>query len=110
MTKESRMNREQQSRSGQDFEHLAGLPVFSADNQRLGTVDEVIKPTGSTRERYMVVNSYAGTATGGMGVDQLYVPESSIQTIAQDRVILETPQGSLPTREWSTPPGGARRS
>jgi rRNA processing protein Gar1 len=102
------MDREHQSRQGHDLDHLAGMPVFSADNQRLGTIDGVVGPAGATSERFMIVKPAARSQMDG--VDQLYVPESEIQTVDHDRVILETPKASLPTRKWSAPPAGPRRS
>lgn len=106
------MQREHQTRYGHEFDHLAGLPVYSADNRRLGTVEGVVNPAGQSRERYMIVNADAQQADRKptTGVEQLFVPESEIQSIDHDRVILETPQGKLPAKDWSTPPGGRRRT
>jgi hypothetical protein len=104
LTEESRMNREQQLRHGQRFDYLAGMPVYSSDNQQLGTVDEVMNSSGQARERYMVVNP----AGNRPGTDQLFVPESEIYAIATDRVILERPSGAVPDRRWSAPPDTGR--
>ncbi len=97
-----------QSHQNVDFEHLAGLPVFSADHQRVGTVDKVMSANRAKGERYMIVKP--GSRTTADGADQLYVPESQIQTVDHDRVILETTKSALPTDRWSSPPGGPRRA
>lgn len=102
------MNREQQTQHGQGFDQLAGMPVFSSDNQPLGTIEGVVTPSGTTQERYMIV-SPPGVRPG---TDQRYVPASEIRTIAVDRVILERPLGAVTDQHWLAPPGrerGARR-
>ena len=99
------MNREQHMQHGQSFEHLAGKPVYTSDNQQLGTVDSIVNPSGQSKERYVVVNP----ATAQVGRDQLFVPESEIQTIGQDRVILELPIGAVSNQNWTSPPSGTRR-
>jgi rRNA processing protein Gar1 len=83
-----------------DLRQIAGTPVFTADNARIGAIERVISE--STGRRYLVIDP--GIRRRQLGVDRLYVPETSVQSSAEDRLILETPLASLPAQEWAELP------
>jgi hypothetical protein len=90
-----------------DFREVAGTPVFSADNERVGAVERVMTLSDTTGERFLIVNP--GARRRIIGADRLYVPESSVQASEQDRLILESPLSALPVRDWSESPTGVGR-
>ena len=100
------MIQESQSPQVSDIRQIAGTPVFSADNERLGALERVIAPSDTGGERYLVVNP--GIMRRRLGVDQLYVPASSVAGSEEDRLVLESPLARLPLQQWSSLPEDAR--
>jgi hypothetical protein len=103
MTKESKMSQENQAPpQPADIRQIAGTPIFSADNERLGALERVIAPSDTDGERYLVINP--GIMRNRLGVDQLYVPASAIGASEEDRLVLIAPLESLPLQQWSNMP------
>ncbi len=76
---------------------LTGLDVYSADNQLVGTVDQVVRDT-SSGQHYLIVTS------GPLGGTTVYVPQSAIQSTTEDYVALNTRMEEFSDREWTLPP------
>jgi ribosomal 30S subunit maturation factor RimM len=77
---------------------LVSKAVFTYDDERLGTVQEVV--TARDDRRYLVVtSSLFGTGT-------YYVPESEVRTIGPERVLLNTTRDDLRELDWFAAPEG----
>ena len=78
---------------------LTGLDVYSADNERVGTVDQVVQDSTSGQQ-YLVVTS------GPLGGTTIYVPQSAIQSATGDYVALKNRMEEFSDRDWTLPPSG----
>ncbi len=76
---------------------LTGLDVYSADNQLVGTVDQVVRDM-SSGQHYLIVTS------GPLGGATIYVPQSAIQSATEDYVALSSRMEEFSDREWTLPP------
>lgn len=72
---------------------LTGLDVYSADNQRIGTVDQIVRDTTSG-QHYLIVTS------GPLGGTTVYVPQSA----TEDYVALNARMEEFSDRDWTLPP------
>ena len=104
---EHQLHAQGQAAPAHDFREVAGTPVFSADNERVGAVERVMTLSDTTGERFLIVNP--GARRRQIGADRLYVPETSVRAAEEDRLILETPLSALPVREWCESPAGFGR-
>lgn len=77
--------------------NLTGLDVYSADNQLVGTVDQVMRDTTSG-QHYLIVTS------GPLGGTTVYVPQSAIQSATDDYVALNARMEEFSDRDWTLPP------
>jgi hypothetical protein len=83
-----------------DESKIIGLPVFTYDDERLGTVVDVIMAAGPPAQGYLVV-------TGTMfGTGRYYVPETEIQRASTERVLLKITRDDLRELDWLAPPAG----
>lgn len=76
---------------------LTGLDVYSADDQLVGNVDQVVRDS-TTGQQYLVVTS------GPLGGTTIYVPESAIQSATGDYVALKNRMVEFSDRNWTLPP------
>lgn len=76
---------------------LTGLDVYSAGNQRIGTVDQVVRDT-TTGKHYLIVTS------GPLGGTTVYVPHSAIQSATEDYVALNARMEEFSDRDWTLLP------
>lgn len=90
--------------SHHDYDVLKGKSVFTKDNEKLGTVDQVLHPaSGSTApdQHYLLVKP---TMTERItGQDELYIPAATVQMVSEDRLILETTKASAERAKWTKP-------
>jgi rRNA processing protein Gar1 len=87
-----------------EYDALKGKDVYTADNEKIGSVDEVLHPaSGSTArgEHYFLVKP--GMLDKLAGQDELYVPATSVRMVSEDRLVLETTRDTLDAGNWSRP-------
>jgi hypothetical protein len=82
-----------------DLSYVAGKPVDTYDDERLGVAEEVVTD-GSTGRRYLIV---AGTL---FGTGKYYVPEEEVQRAGEHRILLSTTRDDLKELDWFAPPEG----
>jgi hypothetical protein len=91
-----------------DYERLIGKSVYSSDGERLGDVAAVLHPEGAAPlaigKHCLVV--MPGVVRSLFGADVAYVPETTVQAVHADRVVLIVPSGSLTEQNWGTRPAG----
>lgn|GEM_PF-3976250 len=85
--------------SDHDLSDVAGKPVDTYDDERLGIAEDVVTDPQSGR-RYLIV---AGTL---FGTGKYYVPEEEIQRAGQYRILLGTTRDDLKELDWFAPPDG----
>jgi hypothetical protein len=85
--------------NGHDLSDVAGKPVDTYDDERLGMAEEVVTDPRSGR-RYLIVS---GTL---FGTGKYYVPEEEIQRAGQHRILLGTTRDDLKELDWYAPPNG----
>ena len=94
----------------EDYDTLKGFDVYTSDNEKLGTIEEVCHPpTAMPAARgghYFRVEPGALKKLFG-GQDEIYVPETLISRVdpSDDKVILEVPKAQLDRQDWSRPVG-----
>ena len=82
-----------------DLSNVAGKPVDTYDDERLGVAEDVMVDAGSGR-RYLIV---AGTL---FGTGKYYVPEEEVCRVGQHRILLGTTRDDLRELDWFAPPAG----
>jgi len=85
--------------SDHDLTNVAGKPVDTYDDERLGMAEGVVTGAGGGR-RYLVV---AGTL---YGTGKYFVPEEEIQRVGEHRILLGTTRDDLRELDWFAPPDG----
>lgn len=80
-----------------DLQALAGRAVTTYDDESLGRVARAEEHGG---RRYLVVTS------GMYGTGEYFVPESEIERIGPERVLLKTTRGDLQELDWFAAPRG----
>lgn len=85
-----------------DYDRLKGLAVHSADDQRVGTIDQVLRLAQTPSEHYFLVRR--GVIGGVLGRPDLYIPESLVRLIGQDRVVLRLTAEELEQPDWTREP------
>jgi rRNA processing protein Gar1 len=87
-----------------DYDALKGMDVFTADDEKIGTVDEVLHPANNSTapdQHYFLVKP--GMLDKLIGEDELYVPATAVQLVGEDRVVLETTKDFVKSVNWSPP-------
>jgi hypothetical protein len=94
--------------SHEDYDALKGFDVYSADDEKIGTIRDVFHPRGdittSIGKHYFRVEP--GMIEGLFtDVNEVYVPERMVRQVDpdEDRVILEVPKDSLKQQNWHRP-------
>ena len=82
-----------------DLSNVAGKPVDTYDDERLGVAEDVRVDAGSGR-RYLIV---AGTL---FGTGKYYVPEEEVRRVGEHRILLGTTRDDLRELDWFAPPAG----
>lgn len=80
-----------------DLSNVAGKPVDTYDDERLGMAEGVVTEAGSGR-RFLVV---AGTL---FGTGKYYVPEGEVRRVGEYRILLGTTRDDLRELDWFAPP------
>jgi sporulation protein YlmC with PRC-barrel domain len=87
-----------------DYDALKGMDVFTSDDEKIGTVDQVLHPADDSTARdrhYFLVKP--GMLDKLTGEDEMYVPATQVQMVGEDRLILETTKDRVRSMDWSRP-------
>lgn len=81
-----------------DYDRLRGMKVYSSDNTRIGTIDQVLRVVHERAENYLLVKS--GGLVGILAQDELYIPESCVSIVGDDRVVLSLSHDEMQHPDW----------
>ncbi len=89
------------------YDHVQGLTVFSSDGQKIGTIEELLYPIDLSegKDKYVL-----RVKAGPLGSAELYVPETAVQLVEDERVVLALTHEQVAEQNWTTPPEGLRWS
>ncbi|HEU4793164.1 MAG TPA: PRC-barrel domain-containing protein [Nitrolancea sp.] len=82
-----------------DYDQLQNLDVYGAQGQKIGSVNQILTETTSNRH-YLLVK--AGPL--GLGTEDYYIPETAIDMVGQDRVVIDKTEDQLKSSGWTKPP------
>jgi hypothetical protein len=82
-----------------DYDRLKGLKVYSSDNQRVGTVDQIMRLAHDPSQHYFLVRTSGLSAI--LNRDDLYIPESAVEMLGDDRMILNLSAEDLKHPDWT---------
>ncbi|MEA2583772.1 MAG: hypothetical protein QOF33_1857 [Thermomicrobiales bacterium] len=90
------------------YERLADKDVYSSDGEKIGSIVSVLHPEG---EGVATVGDHClavmpGVLKNLLGADVAYVPETAIQEVDADRVVLNIPADCLANQGWGSRPTG----
>ena len=82
-----------------DYSRLQNVDVYDASGNKIGPIDQVLteRPTG---RRYLLVKG----GPLGMGTDSYYIPETAIDMVGKDRVVVDVKKDTLKDQGWTKPP------
>ncbi|HEY7031076.1 MAG TPA: PRC-barrel domain-containing protein [Thermomicrobiales bacterium] len=95
-----------------DYDLLTGKDVYSADGEKVGTVKGVYHPAGdfpTTRGRHFFLLDPGLLKDWFGGFDKVYLPESAIENVTQDRVTVSFAKDQIKNQGWTTKPAGLDR-
>jgi hypothetical protein len=87
------------SEAQHDLDALHGRAVYTYDDERLGVIARSAEHQG---RRYLVVTSAM------YGTGEYYVPESEIERVGPERVLLKTTRDDLQELDWFKAPDWIR--
>ena len=82
-----------------DYNQLQNLDVYGAKENKIGSVDRVLTDT-NTGKHYLLVK--AGPL--GLGTGDYYIPESAIDMVGNDRVVIDKTEDQFKSSGWTKPP------
>ena len=82
-----------------DYDQLQNLDVYGANGQKIGPIKQVLTDTTS-RQHYLLVKG----GPLGLGTEDYYIPESAINLVGQDRVVIDKTHDQLKASGWTKPP------
>jgi sporulation protein YlmC with PRC-barrel domain len=86
------------------WQDIEGMDVFTSDEEQVGTVEQVWIDESDPTMHYLRIRAAALLEV--LGTEDLYVPESDIERIEEDRVVLDTPASAINRPDWTMPPEG----
>ncbi len=92
-----------------DYDVLKGKGVFSADGEKVGSISEILHPymeMPAARGRHFFLLD-PGLVKGWFGgFDQVYLPESTLDEVRSDRILLNLTAEQVKQRgtEWTAQP------
>ncbi len=89
-----------------DYNRHYGEDVYTSDGVKIGTFDQVIYG-GDPGERMTYFLVRTGPLASRFDADALYIPESAVEKLGEDRVTLKTTVHALREHGWDTAPLGA---
>ena len=87
-----------------DYDNLKGKNVFTSDNEKIGTVDQVLHPANestSPDQHLLLVKPTMMEKLSGQ--DELYIPATTVQMVSEDRVLLEMTKDGAERANWTKP-------
>ena len=85
-----------------DYDRLKGLTVYSADDHKVGTIDQILRLASRPTAHYILVRR--GVLGGVLGRSDLYLPESEVRLVGEDRVVLRLTAEELEHPDWAREP------
>jgi len=89
-----------------DYEAFKGREVVTADGQKIGTIEAVLHPlietTPARSGHFFLV--MPGFLQSLFGTDAVYIPETAIAAVDDDRVTLAVATDQLATQGWTSHP------
>jgi sporulation protein YlmC with PRC-barrel domain len=92
--------------SDYDGEAIQGFEVYASDDERVGTIDQVLVDLAS-QQRYLLVKT--GPFGGALPTGELYIPATAIGMVGENRVVLEATREQIESYGWTEPPHGFAR-
>ena len=94
-----------------DYDTLKGKEVFSASGESVGSIAAIFHPNmemPAARGRHYFLLDPGLIKDWFQGFDQVYLPESAIESVSADRVVLNLTSEQIKQRgkEWTTEPTG----
>lgn len=94
-----------------DYNQLKDLPVYTSDDEKLGTIEQVFHPQAEMPEargdHYFLVKP--GALKEFFGGDEAYVPERATSAASDERVVISVSKDQVNEQGWSTPPADLDR-
>ena len=91
------------------YDRLKGLTVYTRDDQPVGTIAAVLHPddedpaiAAASPGHYFLLEG--SRLTGPVGAEELYMPETAIREVADDRVIVAWTRDELENQGWTNRP------
>lgn len=95
--------------SDQDYGLIPGKDVYSRDDEKVGSIKEVWHPEAdfpaSRGQHYFLMDPGLLKDWFG-GFDKLYLPESNIESVTADRVVLNMTKDEIKRADWAKAPAG----
>jgi hypothetical protein len=96
-----------------DYDTLKGLDVFSAGGEKVGSISEILHPNmdmPAARGKHFFLLDPGLIKDWFGGFNQVYLPESAIESVGTDRVMLRLSADQIKQRgqEWTSEPAGLR--
>ena len=96
-----------------DYDVLKGLDVFSADGEKVGSIAEILHPNiemPAARGKHFFLLDPGLMKDWFGGFNQVYLPESTIETVGSERGTLSLTAEQIKRRgqEWTAEPTGLR--
>jgi sporulation protein YlmC with PRC-barrel domain len=85
---------------------IQGFEAYSSDDERIGTIDQVIVDIKSEK-RYLLVKT--GPFGGALQTGELYIPSAAVGMVGENRVIIEASREQIESYGWTEPPHGSAR-
>jgi hypothetical protein len=84
------------------WDDIEGMDVYTSDEEQIGTVDRVLTAPDDPTQRFVSVR--ADALAGLLGTSRLYVPDTDVLAIEEDRVVLNAASHALSRADWTTSP------
>jgi hypothetical protein len=94
-----------------DYDTLKGKDAFSANGEKVGSISQIFHPNmdmPAARGRHYFLLDPGLLKDWFGGFDQVYLPESTIESISADRVVLDLTSEQIKNqgKQWTTEPTG----
>jgi rRNA processing protein Gar1 len=88
----------------EDYDQLKGMDVFTSDDEKIGSVDEVLHPAdNSTAPEKHYLHIKPGMLDKISGDDDMYLRADEVKFIGDDRVMLGLPKNRVESGNWTAP-------
>jgi uncharacterized protein (TIGR02271 family) len=92
-----------------DYDQFTGKDAYSAEGDKVGTIKGVYHPAGDfaagVGRHYFLLDPGLMRDWFG-GFDKVYLPESAIDLVSADRVVLNLTKDQVKNQDWTTKPAG----